>query len=109
MTSQQIWTRANSESNDQAEKTAERLAKGNERTRQRKARGDCRRKGNSFSFCTKPFVSFNTTITKTCGAIAIKRVRIAKRNVEKVLSGPVERRRALEQETQEQRKEQGGK
>ena len=31
---------------------------------------------------------------------------MAKRNVEKALSGPVERRRALEQETQEQRKEQ---
>ena len=36
ITSQQIWTRANSESNDQVEKTAERLAKRNERTRQGK-------------------------------------------------------------------------
>ena len=36
------------------------------------------------------------------GTIAGKMVRIAKRNMEKVLNGPVRRQQALEQETHEQ-------
>ena len=40
----------------------------------------------SFSFCTETFDSFKTIY----GAIAIETVRIAKRNMEKVLNGPVQ-------------------
>ena len=55
----------------------------------------------SFSFCTETFDSFKTIQ----GAIAIETVRIAKRNMEKVLNGPVRRQQALEQETRKRQKE----
>ena len=58
-----------------------------------------------FSFCTKTFGSFKATITKIYGTIHRKTVRIAKRNIQKALNGPVRRQKALEQETQRKGKE----
>ena len=49
----------------------------------------------SFRFCTETFDSFKTIK----GAIVVETVRIAKRNMEKVLNGLVRRQQALEQET----------